>query len=117
MVASVPDVAPMRTSDGSFIELEVLPVGPERAMRWVDRLAESNFGAEIFYVVRSVAGWRGWVVRAAIDRVDGPAEQACRVRVSGLRDAETIVATIGDMVRHGDDIDEVVAYLHQVARQ
>jgi len=46
------DAVPIRTSDGSFITFSALPVGPERIMRWVDRLPATNL--EAFDVIRWV---------------------------------------------------------------
>src|SRR4051794_33611292 len=116
IVDAMPDAVPIRTADGSYISFLAVPVGPERVMRWIDRLADSNFGGSTAHVARAVAGRRGWNLLAEVDRVNGEPPVVVQVRVSKRRDAEDIVAGASAMARQGVHVDQIIEYVKHTDR-
>lgn len=101
----MPDAAPIRTSDGSYIAISALPAGRERLMRWLDRLAEVSSTLDL---ARSVAGRRGWILRIEVDPVNGTPPLVSRVKVASRADAEALADAIQRRARAGATIDQIL---------
>jgi hypothetical protein len=103
----MPDAAPARAPDGSWLMFSTRPYAKNRTMSWLLRFATADM--PVARVARAFLGERLWIVRLKVDRVDGMKAQQTEIKVRSERDANNVVLELLRRMKQGEPTDELVA--------